>query len=349
VRTFYIDGVQLEPGATATPYAAGSLFINGIITSPVNFKNASDSTTAFTIQNSSSTPLFQVDTLNSRLYVGNPTADSTGTLFVLDTKNTTGDPAEVDGAMYYNSILHSFRCGRDGAWSNCANNEIDHNYNFEDDFLGGGTTTGIIGALNWGLASTGTCSAPAYNPTANPTLSHDHPGVINLTSTANNSVCLLRMLTNNTVTAAADDVLKFTVSAGESTNIRHEIGLANFATAPASNSQPTSGVWWETVAGGRWQYCYANNGAATCANNSNGTPTVTANAWVKLEIRIVSSTAVDFIYNGTKVSLTGITFDLGATNKLTPGIYENGLSNATHALFVDYFQWRGVVTTSGGR
>jgi hypothetical protein len=153
------------------------------------------------------------------------------------------------------------------------------------------------------------------------------------------------------VVAAADDILKFTVAPGEATNVRHEVGLANWATAPASNSAPTSGVWWEAnpASNARWQYCYANNGTPTCATNSNATPTITANAWNKFEIRIVSSTAVDFIYNGTKVSLTGITVDLGATNKLTPAISENGLTNATHALYADYFQWRGVVTTSGGR
>jgi hypothetical protein len=333
-------------GITIGGTNATSIVLGGNTSTTITEKVANSSTTAYTLQTAGGTNLLVADTSAGKLTVG--VADGNATLLVLDTKNTTGDPTAIDGAMYYNSALASFRCARDGAWSNCANNEIDHGYNFEDDFLTGGTATGQIGTLGW--TTGGTCTI-AYNPTAGPALSHDHPGVVNVSTTANNTVCILRMPTNNTVVAAADDILKFTVAPGEATNVRHEVGLANWATAPASNSAPTSGVWWEAnpASNARWQYCYANNGTPTCATNSNATPTITANAWNKFEIRIVSSTAVDFIYNGTKVSLTGITVDLGATNKLTPAISENGLTNATHALYADYFQWRGVVTTSGGR
>jgi hypothetical protein len=124
-RTFYIDGVQLEAGSTLTEYGAGSIFLNGTITSPVNFKNKDNSTSAFTVQNSAATPLFQVDTMNNRLYVGNPTADSTGTLLVLDTKNTSGDPTGTNGGMYYNSSANRFRCYENGAWRNCTNSRED--------------------------------------------------------------------------------------------------------------------------------------------------------------------------------------------------------------------------------
>jgi hypothetical protein len=124
-RTFYIDGVQLEAGATLTEYGAGSIFLNGTITSPVNFKNKDNSTNAFTIQNSASTPLFQVDTLNNRLYVGNPTADSTGVLLVLDSKNSAGDPTGTNGGQYYNSNSNRFRCYENGAWRDCLNNRED--------------------------------------------------------------------------------------------------------------------------------------------------------------------------------------------------------------------------------
>lgn len=118
-RTFYIDGVQLELGTAPTSYAAGSVSINGIITSPINFKNTSDSTSAFAIQNSASTDIFQVDTLNNRVYIGDTTADGTGTQLVLDTKNTTGDPTGVAGGMYYNSFTNTFRCFEGTAWTDC--------------------------------------------------------------------------------------------------------------------------------------------------------------------------------------------------------------------------------------
>jgi hypothetical protein len=78
-----------------------------------------DSTVAFQIQNAGSTPLFVADTTNSRIYVGNPSADSTGALLVLDTKNTSGDPTGVNGGMYYNSDTGKFRCYEGGSWKDC--------------------------------------------------------------------------------------------------------------------------------------------------------------------------------------------------------------------------------------
>jgi hypothetical protein len=56
---------------------------------------------------------------DTAVYIGNPTADSTGALLVLDTKNSTGDPSNVNGAMYYNSNYGRFRCHENGVWKNC--------------------------------------------------------------------------------------------------------------------------------------------------------------------------------------------------------------------------------------
>lgn len=83
------------------------------------FQNGTDSVTALQVQNAAGTSLFTIDSTNSRVYVGNPTADSTGTLLVLDTKNTSGDPTGVNGAMYYNSNLGKFRCYEGGSWKDC--------------------------------------------------------------------------------------------------------------------------------------------------------------------------------------------------------------------------------------
>jgi hypothetical protein len=82
------------------------------------FQNSADSTAAFAVLNASSVPLFQIDTTNNRVYVGDPTADATGALLVLDTKNTSGDPTGVAGGMYYNSDAGRFRCF-EGVWKDC--------------------------------------------------------------------------------------------------------------------------------------------------------------------------------------------------------------------------------------
>ncbi len=83
------------------------------------FHNASDSTTAFQVQNAAGTSMFTVDTANARVYIGNPSADAVGTLLVIDTKNTSGDPTGVAGGMYYNSNMGKFRCYENGIWKDC--------------------------------------------------------------------------------------------------------------------------------------------------------------------------------------------------------------------------------------
>ena len=83
------------------------------------FKNSANSASSFSVQNATATNLFVIDTTNSRVYIGDPTADATGALLVLDTKNTAGDPTGVAGAMYYNSSTGTFRCFENSAWRDC--------------------------------------------------------------------------------------------------------------------------------------------------------------------------------------------------------------------------------------
>lgn len=77
------------------------------------------STTAFSVKNAGGTDFFNVDTSGGLIRIGNPTADATGVLLVLDTKNTTGDPAGTNGGMYYNSADGKNRCYENGAWIDC--------------------------------------------------------------------------------------------------------------------------------------------------------------------------------------------------------------------------------------
>jgi len=92
----------------------------GNTTGATNIANlVGGNTNAFSVQGASSAIYLQLDTTNNRLYVGNPTPGATGVLTVLSNKNTTGDPTEVDGGMYYNSADNRFRCGQNGTWLNC--------------------------------------------------------------------------------------------------------------------------------------------------------------------------------------------------------------------------------------
>jgi hypothetical protein len=67
---------------------------------------------------STSVTLFVVDSANDRVQIGDTTADGTGVLLVLDTKNTAGDPTGAAGATYYNSNTGTFRCFTT-IWSDC--------------------------------------------------------------------------------------------------------------------------------------------------------------------------------------------------------------------------------------
>lgn len=73
-RVMLIDSIQLQSGSTLTPYQIGGLQLNGLITTSATFQNATNSTTAFQIQNSAGTSnLFIADTINSRIGIGTST------------------------------------------------------------------------------------------------------------------------------------------------------------------------------------------------------------------------------------------------------------------------------------
>jgi hypothetical protein len=83
------------------------------------FTGVANSATAFRVQNATGTSLFTVNTTDDRVVIGPVDGDSSGTILVLGKKTDSGDPAEVDGAMYYNASAHSFRCGVAGIWVSC--------------------------------------------------------------------------------------------------------------------------------------------------------------------------------------------------------------------------------------
>jgi hypothetical protein len=115
VRTIYIDGVQLEAAAAATTYRESDIRFDGQIT----FKNSADSAAAFQVQNAAATVLLLADTANSKVQVGSSTTDATAIILVLDNYNQSSDPTGTNGAMYYNSSSHAFRCYLDGQWQDC--------------------------------------------------------------------------------------------------------------------------------------------------------------------------------------------------------------------------------------
>ncbi len=83
-------------------------------------------TAALDIRNVGGTSYFSVDTNTGNVRIGPTTADANGVFFVLDTKNTTGDPAigALNNAQYYNSADGKMRCYEGGFWSDCMSTRV---------------------------------------------------------------------------------------------------------------------------------------------------------------------------------------------------------------------------------
>jgi parallel beta-helix repeat protein len=124
--TYYLDGVELNAGTSATAYAAeGAIQLRGTVNSPVTFLNTSNSVNALQVLNSSSVNALNVDTLNNQINIGSTATDTTAVLLTLDSYSTAADPTGVAGAMYYNSNQARFRCYENGAWRNCTGVKIN--------------------------------------------------------------------------------------------------------------------------------------------------------------------------------------------------------------------------------
>ena len=106
------------------------------------------------IETSGGTDLFTVDT--SRVQIGEgEAANATAQLLVLDTKNTSGDPSGVSGAMYYNSNEGAFRCYTT-KWVDCNSAGNTVTVELAPEYAGAifqGDGTNNTGTMNSGFCS----------------------------------------------------------------------------------------------------------------------------------------------------------------------------------------------------
>lgn len=131
--------------------AFGQLATSNVWTGATTFRPSTNATNSFAVQSSNASNLLVADSANARVQIGDPAADSTGVVLVLDSKNTAGDPVGVDGAMYYNANAKSFRCYQDGQWRACIGGLVASN-----------TSPSTVAAT-----TTQTAFAPSYTIPAN--------------------------------------------------------------------------------------------------------------------------------------------------------------------------------------
>ncbi len=114
------QGVADSTSALTVKNASGIQVLNvDTANSSITVNSAVNSPVAFQVQNQSNNDILTVDTTDSRVEVGPSGGGTTATLLVLGIKTSSGDPAGVTGAMYYNSNTGTFRCYQNSAWVNC--------------------------------------------------------------------------------------------------------------------------------------------------------------------------------------------------------------------------------------
>ncbi len=126
-------GLLLNFASGSGSFASGNFLdfqVNGATKVKIDNEGAlqinSDSAAALVVRNSAGTlSYFTVNTTGSIVQIGaSGTGDGTAILFVLDTKNTTGDPSGTDGGSYYNSADAKFRCYENGVWTDCMSSRV---------------------------------------------------------------------------------------------------------------------------------------------------------------------------------------------------------------------------------
>lgn len=326
------DGSAPGLVSTGVQTFAGAKTLTGAAT----LQNTSDSTTAFRVLNASSVPLFVIDTTNSYVYVGNPTADGTAALLILDSKNTTGDPTGTAGAMYYNSANNKFRCYENTAWWDCVGAAGDRSRRkpvYSTDFLGpaGAATVESITPWDVTLISSGTQAMIAAEPS--------HPGILRISSsvTANSGGRIMTDILAYRLGGSETFECVFQPRVASNTNTTIRMGFLDATTS----TDAVDGVYFELPAAS------LNIVGKTSSNSTRTTSStvaaLTVNTWYRAKIEVNSNaTSVTFsIYNDSNTLLGSQTV---STNIPTASGRETGngiivTNSGTTATLLAYFDY----------
>jgi len=309
-----------------------------------------DAAALFDIQNAAGTSLFTVDsTTNSRVYIGDSTADSTGTVLVLDTKDTTGDPTGVDGAMYYNAVDKNFKCYKNGLWSDCNFASLRSEWVLQEDFLDAGVATATIGTYEWTLTDTSTATEAKVNAGTNAS-NYDRWGIYQTTTAATiGSGNYIRLDPNGMAGTPSNMTVEFdhgpsNAAAADGTQSTIRIGLM---TGTTTSADPTDGIYFQyltTTAAGNWFRCTQNNNAVTCTDTGVAR-TLTLNVYQRFKfVTNAAGTAVEFFIDEVSVG-TNTTNLPASARSYGPAISMHTASATARAWKMDYYQIKRNLTT----
>jgi len=319
----------------------------------VTAKSATNSATAFRVLNGSNLPHFTVDTSANVVQIGSSSSpDATGIVLVLDTKNTAGDPAGMDGAMYYNSSSARFRCYFDGKWRFCSDTaSLAYGFDMRDDFLGYGGSGNLYGDLNWQQDILGTNSKVGN---VIPDIA-TRPGQLQLetgtTSTGHANVFLIpNQSSGESLYIGGGEEIDFSVNIPTLANgtdsyiLRLGMCDGSFGTLDCGD-----GVYFEydRTIDAHWRYCTASGTGSGTQTRNNSTLSV-APGWHHFKITVnAAGTSIDFAVDGTLLgaNTTNIPSTTSRTTEPSFSIIKNaGTTNST--MKIDYFEYRNTLSTA---
>ena len=344
---YQINGVQIASADLANNTDIAKRSSSQIFVGNNTFRPSVNSASAFSVQASSGAEQLTVSTSEFRVYIGPATGvDLDVTILVLGNRRDPGDPlGGTEGAIYYNSSMRSFRCYRTGTWDNCAQLEADHSFGLYEEFLGNQNTsftTNTFGTLGWQGVAIGANGTVSFDPLT-PTPSTDRPGVLafQTPAAANQGTTFLLGNSAGSVLLGRENIVKFAAAVGSTDQVLR-VGLHNQTSA---TTQPVSGVWWEAnpAVDARWRHCAGNGTTAVCAPSS---VTITADSWVRFELRIkatgTGTSSYESFINGNLATTAGVTID--TTNRVSPAFSCYATVSSAQNCYWDYYQFKGTTT-----
>ena len=308
-----------------------------------------DAAALFDIQDAAGVSMFTVDTTNDRVYVGDSAPDAVGSVLVLDTKNTTGNPTGVDGAMYYNSEDKNFKCYKNGLWADCSFASLRSEWVLQEDFLDQGVATATIGTYEWTLTDTSTSTEAKVSAAADAS-NRDRWGIYQTTTAATaGGGNMLRLDPNGMAGTPGNMTVEFdhgpsnaAAAAGTQTTVR--IGLMNGTTTSAD---PTDGIYFQyatTTTAGNWFRCTQNNNAVTCTDTGVAR-TLTLNTYQRFKfVTNAAGTSVEFFIDEASVGVNNTNLPAN-TRPIGPGIGMHTAAATIQAWKIDYYQIKRNLTT----
>lgn len=255
----------------------------------------SDSTTALVIKNAAGTDsLLTVNSGGNIVFIGDSVADGTGVIFVLDNKNTDGDPAGQEGAQYYNLARRTFRCYENSrGWTDCIGSPRPNTHRVTNLMYPG---TGTVFHLVGDVSTAGTAPTSIVATATEPAALNFATGAVsgNVNHHSGN--------TNYSSTSAIS--YQSYISLPATTTVRHWAGITNQTAATMAASANPAGRYaafrYDTGAGdANWKCVTQDN----VTQNVIDSGVAIATTGFRLEIILTTVTAT-FKINGAEVCST---------------------------------------------